>query len=223
MRVSVLVPAATALLTLLPLACESTPPAQDPSQQNQYGQGQYPPGQYPPGQYNPGGQPTQPGQYPTAPATTAPPAQTAPPAGTGAAGGQATPMAPAAMGADLILTGLAQQEAPGAQPDGSAFGGQFQEGQVLEQPINLQPGKCYTIIGASLGPIQELDIMIQASMPPMPPSTVAQDQGSGPNATLGGKSGGGCWKYPFPIAAPAKVVLRATKGSGIAGAKIYVK
>ncbi|MBK8253236.1 MAG: hypothetical protein IPK82_11295 [Polyangiaceae bacterium] len=227
MRVSVLVPAA--LLSLLPLACgDSNPPPQDPSQQNQYGNpGQYPPGQYPPGgntagQYPPGQYP--PGQYPTA-TNTVPPAQTAPPAGTtpAATGGQATPMAPAAaMGADLILTGLAQQEAPGAQAEGTAFAGQFQQGQVLEQPINLQPGKCYTIVGASLGGVTELDIMIQGQIPPMPPSTLAQDQGTGPTATLGGKAAG-CWKYPLPLAAPAKIVLRVTGGAGIAAAKVYMK
>jgi hypothetical protein len=215
---------------LVPLACgPSNQQAQDPSQQNQYaaqnGQyqaGQYPPGQYPPGQYQQGGQP---GQYPTAANTvpTAPATGSAPPAGTGAAGGQATPMAPAAaMGADVILGGLATQEAPGAQAEGTAFAGQFTEGQTLEQPVNLAPGKCYTIIGASLGGVQELDIMIQGQIPPLPPATLAQDNTTGPNATLGGKAAG-CWKNPSPLAIPAKIVLKVTKGQGMAAAKVYVK
>lgn len=222
MRVSVLVPAA--LLSLVPLACgDSNPPPQDPSGQNQYA-GQYPPGQYPPGQ-QPGQYP--PGQYPpgqpypttTTPAPTTPaPTTTAP-----ASGGQATPMAPAAaMGADVILTGLAQQEAPGAQPEGTTFAGQFAEGQTLEQPINLQPGKCYTIVGGSLGGVQELDILIQGQLPPLPPGTFAQDSTTGPNATLGGKADG-CWKNPAPLAIPAKIVLRVTRGNGMAAAKVYVK
>jgi hypothetical protein len=215
MRVSVLVPAATALLFLLPLACESTPPAQDPSQQNQYASGQYPPGQYPPGQQPP------PGQYTTPPPGSTPPAQTAPPAQTGAAGAQATPITgPGALAADAILTGLAQQEAAG-QPEGTAFAGQFQEGQVLEQPINLQPGKCYTVVAASIGPVTELDIMLQGQMPPLPSTTLAQDSSTGPTATLGGKAG--CWKFPSPVPLPAKVVLRVTKGSGMAAAKVYMK
>ena len=213
MRVSVIVSAA--LLSLLPLACEENKPAQDPSQQNQYaGQnGQYPPGQYPPGQYQQ--QPTA-----TAPMNTAPPAQTAPPASTG---GQATPMAPAAaMAADAVLTGLAQQEAGGAQPEGTTFAGQFAEGQTLEQPVNLQPGKCYTVVGGSLGGVQELDVMIQGQLAPLPPTTLAQDNQTGPNATLGGKAAG-CWKNPSPIPIPAKIILRVTKGSGMAAAKVYVK
>ena len=215
MRVSVLVPAA-ALLSLMPLACgDSNKPATDPSQNQYAGQnGQMPAGQYPPGQYQ---QPTA-----TAPVQTAPPTTTAPPAGTGAAGGQATPMAPAAaMAADAILTGLAQQESAG-QPEGTAFAGQFAEGQTLEQPVNLQPGKCYTVLGASLGGVQELDIMIQGQLAPLPPTTLAQDQSTGPTATLGGKAAG-CWKNPSPIAIPAKIVLRVTKGSGMAAAKVYVK
>lgn len=216
MRVSVLVPAA--LLSLLPLACgDSNPQPQDPSmQQNPYGPGQYQAGQYPPGQ--PAA--TYPQQYPTAPQPTAPAPQPTAPAGGGA---QATAMpAAAAMGADVILTGLGTQEAPGAQPEGTAFAGQFQEGQVLEQPINLQPGKCYTVVAASLGPIQELDVMIQGQIAPLPPQTFAQDSTTGPTATLGGKAAG-CWKNPAPLAIPATIVLRATRGSGVAAAKVYVK
>lgn len=214
MRVSVLVPAA--LLSLIPLACgDSNPPAQDPSGQNQYqNPGQYPAGQYPAGQ-----------QTATYPAQTAPTQTATAPVSTAPAssGGQATPMAPAAaMGADLILTGLAQQEAPGAQAEGTAFAGQFAEGQTLEQPINLQPGKCYTVVAGSLGGVTELDVMLQGQLAPLPPTTFAQDNGTGPNATLGGKASG-CWKYPAPIAAPAKIVLRVTKGSGVAAAKVYVK
>ncbi len=220
MRLSVIVPAA--LLSLLPLACgDSNPQPQDPSGQNQYAGGQYPPGQYPPGQYTstaptqypPNGQPTAPQPQPTAPQ----------PQPTGAAGGQATPMAPAAaMAADVVLSGLATQEAPGAQAEGTAFAGQFTEGQVLEQQVNLQPGKCYTIVAASIGAVQELDIMIQGQLPPLPPSTFAQDSGTGPTATLGGKAAG-CWKNPAPLAIPAKIVLRVTRGSGMASAKVYVK
>lgn len=217
MRMSVFVVPA-ALMSLLPLACgEANPPAQDPSQ-NQYANGQYPPGQYPPTTA------TVPGQYPPATNTapTAPPTTTAPPATSGG-GAQATPMAPAAaMGADMILAGLAQSEAPGAQPEGTAFAGQFTEGQVLEQPINLQPGKCYTVVAASLGAIQELDVMIQGQIAPFPATTFAQDNQTGPTATLGSKAAG-CWKYPAPIGAPAKIVLRVTKGSGMAAAKVYIK
>jgi hypothetical protein len=133
------------------------------------------------------------------------------------------PIAPAAaMTADNILTGIAVQEAAGAQPEGTAFAGQFVEGQILEQPFNLLPGKCYTIVAASLGGVQELDVLLQGQVMPLPPTVLAQDNTTGPTAVLGGKAAG-CWKNPVPMGMPAKIILRVTKGSGMAAARVYVK
>ncbi len=201
-------------------ACGSkTPDPNDPSQMQStagYGQtGQYPPGQYAPGtnptgQYNPG---TNPGTNPTGPTQPAP--QTG--------GGSATPIAPAAAAAATpVLQAMAANEVKGMQPDGGAFAGQFQPGQTLEQPFNIQPGKCYSVIGVGVG-ITQLDIQIQAqaAFPGMPPVTLAQSNGSGPNATLGG--GGNCFKNPLPVGGPAKVVVKATAGQGIAVAQIFSK
>jgi hypothetical protein len=229
MRFSVIVVAAVALA---PLGCgDSTPDPNDPSQANYAGGqgqyqagGQYPQGQYPPGQYGqpPAGQPgyQQPPPGQPAPGQPAPgqpaPGQPAP----AAAGGQATPIA--ALGpATPILTALAASEVQGMQPDGSAFAGQFQEGQTLEQPINIQPGKCYAVVAAGVG-IQEIDVQLVAQPAPMiPPAVLAQDSSTGPTATLGGK--GNCFKNPLPIGGPGKVIVRATRGAGIGAAQIYVK
>src|SRR5206468_2938633 len=103
-----------------------------------------------------------------------------------AAGGQATPLAPgAAAAATPILMGLGASEAPGMQPEGGVFAGQFQEGQTLEQPINIQAGKCYTVVAAGAG-VQQLDIQLVGQLVPMaPPVVVAASNGSGPTATLG--------------------------------------
>jgi hypothetical protein len=107
------------------------------------------------------------------------------------------------------------------QPEGGAFAGQFQEGQTLEQQFNIQPGKCYSVVGVGIG-IQELDLQIAAQpVPNIPPTVLAQDNTTGPNATLGGK--GNCFKNPLPIGGPAKVIVKATKGAGMAVAQIYVK
>jgi hypothetical protein len=219
MRFSVIVP--VALLGLIPLACgDSTPEAN--TEYNANASTNCPPGQYcPPGGGQPGGYP--PGSYPSntspTPTGTAPPAGTAPASG---GGSSATPIAPAAVAAATpVLTAMAAQEVSGMQPDGGAFAGQFQEGQTLEQQFNIQPGKCYSVVGVGIG-IQELDISIAAQpVPNLPPTPLAQDQGSGPNATLGGK--GNCFKNPLPIGGPAKVIVKATKGSGMAVAQIYVK
>jgi hypothetical protein len=245
MRLSLLVPVT---LLLLPLGCSNEPRPNDPSQYGQPGYGQQAYGQ--PGYGQPGqpgyGQPQQPGYgqpgaygqpgygqpgaygqpQPGQPGFGQPqqPGYGQPaPQGQPAAGGQAQPMAPgAAAAATPILQALGQSEAPGAHPDGGVFAGQFQEGQVLEQPINVQAGKCYTVVAGGMG-ISQLDIQLVAQpMPMMPPTVLAQSQTQGPQATLGGKSTG-CWKNPLPIGGPAKIVLKATRGSGMAAAQVYSK
>ena len=220
MRLSVLVPAA--LLSLIPIACggDKTEEAQYPPGQNNMAQN------CPPGQYCPGGAPSgayPPGAYPSATGTT--PTGTPPPAGTtpsSSGGSSATPIAPGAVSAATpILTAMASSEVSGMQPDGGAFAGQFQEGQTLEQQFNIQPGKCYSVVGVGIG-IQELDIQIAAQpVPNLPPTVLAQDNSTGANATLGGK--GNCFKNPLPIGGPAKVIVKATKGAGMAVPQIYVK
>jgi len=197
-----------------------------PGYQQPGGYQQPPPGGYqqpPPGGYQqppPGGYP--PGYTAPPPGTTAPPpAGTTPPPPAGG-GGAAQPIDPAVAGAlTPVLTGVAGSEVQGMQPDGKSFAGNFQQGQTLEQPFTLQPGKCYSVVGVGAG-IQQLDIMIAAQpMPQMPPQVLAQSNTQGPNATLGGK--GACFKNPLPFGGPAKVIVKATAGSGMALAQIYVK
>jgi len=222
MRLSMIVSAA--LLALVGCG-SSTPDPNDPNAQQ--GQNQYAgqPGQYNPGQYQAPGSYQQPAPGATTPmpgATTPPPAGTAPTTGA-AAGSPATPMAPAAAAvAQPILQGLAASETPGMQPDGSSFAAQFQEGQVLEQPINIQAGKCYSVIGAGVG-IQQLDIQLVLHAAPLPPQVLAQSTaGQGGTAVLGGKANG-CFKNPLPVGGPGKVIVKATRGSGMAAAQVYIK
>lgn len=182
------------------MACgESTPEAVTPD-----------PSGCPPGQYCPPAN-----VAPTVTTTATTPAPTA-----SATGGQATPIA--ATMATPVITATAGEEVKGMQPEGGAFAGQFQEGQTLEQPINLAPGKCYAVVGVSLPGIQELDVQIAAQpVPQLPPAVLAQDNATGPIAVVGGK--GNCFKNPAPIPVTGKVIVKATKGAGIAGAQIYVK
>ncbi|MBW2456460.1 MAG: hypothetical protein JRI68_18225 [Deltaproteobacteria bacterium] len=230
MRLIPIAPAVVACCALI-AACSDTPDPNDPSQydpnagygQPGYGQPGQPgygqPGQ--PGYGQPGqpgyGQPGQPGYGQPQPTATAPPPATTGTAGT--SGGSATPI-PAPPGVAQMLQGLAQKETAGMQPDGAAFAGQFQQGQVLEQPFQIQPGRCYAVVGLGMG-ITELDIQIVLHQPPLPPYTAAQDQGTGPQAIVGG--GGNCFKNPLPVGGPAKVILKATGGAGVAGAQIYSK
>ena len=166
-----------------------------------------------------------PGQLCPPPVTTVtPPAPTATaPAPTATATtSAATPLPPiAAAAVTPVLQGMASTEAPGMKPDGSPFAGQFKEGDTMEQPINIQAGKCYTVVGASIAGIIELDISLVAQTAPLPPVVLAQDSTTGPTATLGGK--GQCFRNPLPIGGPGKVILKATKGAGLAAAQVYVK
>ena len=167
----------------------------------------------PPGQLCPPPAPT----TPVATATTTAPAPTAT-----ATAPTATPL-PAAAGNAVtpILAGLASTDAPGMKADGSPFAGQFKEGDTLEQAINIQAGKCYTVVAASVAGIVELDIQLVAQTAPLPPVVLAQDSTTGPTATLGAK--GQCFRNPLPIGGPGKVILKATKGAGLAGAQVYIK
>lgn len=210
MRLSLIVSAAT-----LALVCGCGGSSNDPNdpsnQQNMYGQ------------YTPPASTTAPtGAYTTPPpggTTTAP---TNPGTPGAASGSPAQSIAvPAAAAIQPLLTQLAAGEVQGMQPDGSPFAGNFQEGQVLEQQITIQAGKCYSVVGASMG-IQELDIQLVLVPSPLPPQVLSQDNTQGGTAVLGGKSTG-CFKNALPIGGPGKVVVKATRGAGLAMAQVYIK
>ena len=118
------------------------------------------------------------------------------------------------------LQAIAASDAQGMSPDGQAFAGQFQAGQTLEQPINIQAGKCYTIVAVGAG-VTQLDIQLVAQQAPLPAVVLAQSNTQGANASLGGK--GQCFRNPLPIGGPGKVMIKATTGAGIAAAQVFVK
>ena len=158
---------------------------------------------------------------PPAGGTTPPPGGTAPPP---SGGGQAQPLDPtAASAATQILNQMATQNAvAGSKPVGSALAGNFQQGQTLESQVQLQAGKCFTVVGAGAPPVTEVNVKFIA-ISPLPGSAMilAQDQDTGAQATLGKKPN--CWKNALPMAVPAKMVLEVAGGSGIAAAQLYEK
>ncbi|MBK8259462.1 MAG: hypothetical protein IPK82_43250 [Polyangiaceae bacterium] len=206
---------------------------------------QYPqqPGQYP--QTQPYPSQTAPAPTQTAPASTVPglpgialpqfpfpgtqpapggsqpqPGQPAPQGGQST--GAATPIDPTlASAATGPLFLLSQTEAPGMQKEGPVVAGNFQQGQSLEQQIQLSPGKCYTVLAVGVG-ISEMDVslVLATPLPGMSP-VLAQDSSTGATASLGGK--GNCYKWSAPLATPAKFVMVARAGQGIAAGQLYVK
>jgi hypothetical protein len=141
---------------------------------------------------------------------------------TSGSAGSATPIDPnLASVATVPLMAFAQQEAAGMTREGGVVAGQFKEGQTLEQPIQILPGKCYAVLAVGAG-IQEMDISLIATTPiPQATPVLAQDQGSGSNASLGGR--GQCFKWGLPFGINAKFVLKATRGQGVAAGQLYVK
>jgi hypothetical protein len=212
---------------------------QYPGQQQPYPQQQYPQQQPYPQQQQPYPQQQYPAPqpYPQQPSTQPYPAQ--PGATPGAPGalppvGGALPTAPSAPAATAIdpslaapvqplLTQLASSKAPaGAKPIGAVMAANFQQGQQLEAQVQMEPGRCYTVVGAGLPPLTELDLKLVAVTPlaGMAP-VLAVDNTTGVQAVLGEKPN--CFKWAWPIAAPVKVVVTATAGSGLAAAQLFGK
>jgi hypothetical protein len=112
---------------------------------------------------------------------------------------------------------------PGAQPVGSAIAGNFQTGQSLETQIQMNPGKCYTVVGVALPPATDLDIQIVpvAAIPGLPAAVMAADNSVGTTAVVGAKPN--CFKWALPMGAPVKVIVTMKEGSGMAAAQVYEK
>lgn len=157
--------------------------------------------------------------------TPAPAGSTAPAAG--GVTGTAQVIDPSlAAAATTVLGGLASTNAPGASPVGVVMAGNFQQGQTLEQTLNMEPGKCYTVVGSSIG-VQQLDATATAVTPlpglsPQFGSATGKAGVAGSQVVMGPKDK--CLKLALsPIAVPMKVTITAAKGAGLAAAQIYAK
>jgi hypothetical protein len=130
--------------------------------------------------------------------------------------------ASAGAAAQPLINQLATTQAPGAKPLGAAMVGMFQPGQQLESPLQLQPGKCYTVIAVGLPAVSEVNVQLVATVPlPGMSPVLAQDQTTGPQATLAPAPN--CYKWPFPLAGAAKVITTVGAGQGLAAVQVYEK
>ena len=144
-----------------------------------------------------------------------PPPPPPPPTATAPAttqGPGATPLDPSATGAAAVaLAADSKIDAPGMGTEGAPLAGNFQEGQVLEEPITIMPGRCYTFIAAGVGP-QEIEIQLVAQTPiPALAPMMGDQKAAGGKVVLG--KGSACIKLAIiPIAVPAKWVIKAVQG-----------
>jgi len=172
----------------------------------------------------------------TAPAATTPvataPAATTPAAipglpgvATTSSGPAATPLDPATaqVVTSLIAPLAATAAAPGAKAVGAAIAGNFAQGQSLEQTVQMNPGKCYTIVGAGVPTIQNLDIQLVPSIaiPGLPAAVVAADSSQGSTAIVGQQPN--CYKWALPMGGTMKVVVTVSAGQGMAAAQVFEK
>jgi len=170
----------------------------------------------------------------TAPAATvAQPAATAPAAvptaipgvATTTTGPAATPLDPATaqVVTSMIAPLAATAAAPGAKAVGAAIAGNFAQGQSLEQTVQMNPGKCYTIVGAGVPTITNLDIQLvpTIAIPGMPAAVVAADSSQGSTAIVGQQPN--CYKWAFPMGGTMKVVVSVSGGQGMAAAQVFEK
>lgn len=105
--------------------------------------------------------------------------------------------------------------------DGNVVAAQFQEGQTLEVPFQMLPGKCYAVVAVGAG-VQQSDLSIALVTPvPNVNPTLAQGSAAGPTASVGGR--GNCYKWSAMFGVNAKYVVRATQGSGLIAAQLYSK
>ena len=150
-----------------------------------------------------------------------------------------TPPAPVAGPCDAVqLAALstmfparAKDEAPGMQADGAPICKVLPEGQsAASEVFMMQQGYCYTVIGASLPAVSELDLSLDAEPAagiPLPPSLqgvkvpVMKDTTAGPTSVMGAKQD--CYHYTLPIPAAVRVTLTSRGGSGPVAAQVYKK
>ena len=127
-----------------------------------------------------------------------------------------------AQAATIPLGQQAATHARGMQPLTPITAGNFRQGDVLEQQIQLLPGKCYTALAVGAG-ISEMDIQLIAlqPIPGVSNPVLSQDRTTGRNAVMAGAPN--CYKWPWPFGINAKVVYRARAGSGVGAGRVYVR
>jgi hypothetical protein len=162
---------------------------------------------------------------------TVPPEETAPPDPESSADsspapqiapGTTQPADPSELGLlEPKLNQLAAENNDGdARRMGSIVGAHFGTGGSVEHPFQMQPGKCYSIVATGVPTVSELDLQLTAMSPvPGMSPVLAVDKTTGVDTVLGAKPN--CFKWALPMAAPVKLVVTVTGGSGLAAAQVY--
>lgn len=137
-------------------------------------------------------------------------------------GPTAAPLDATALAAtEPVLAPLMTQHAPGAKTVGT-IGGNFTQGQVLELRFQAQTGKCYTLVGMSMGQVTNLDLKLvtEVALPGFGSPVLAADSTAEPNAVVAPAPD--CYKWVLP-STPLKAVLSVSAGQGTAVVRVLEK
>lgn len=119
---------------------------------------------------------------------------------------------------DLGIKAAAAKYAPGMSPDGQVAKGNVAEGGHVGFIFNMDPSRCYTIVGFGVG-VTDLDLNLLA--PPIYTISAGQDGMAGPTAVIGAAPKPMCPLVPLQV--PYKIDIYAKKGGGAVGAQVYSK
>jgi hypothetical protein len=118
------------------------------------------------------------------------------------------------------LAGVAAKMAPGMKPEGSIATGTLKEGDHLDWPLSLAPGKCYAIVGYSpSGEIGDLDLRLL--VPPFYASITGEDETDDNTPVVGGGPNPMCPVVASPL--PYKLDITSQKGAGHAAVQLFSK
>jgi hypothetical protein len=107
------------------------------------------------------------------------------------------------------------------KPDGSLLKLTLQQGQTSDGQFNLQPGKCYTLVGASMPGV--IEVAIKVTMPSPLQQQVLGQNDAGPNPMPVVWGGGNCYRSPAPMAMPVRLEVTMKSGAGTIGIQPYAK
>jgi len=118
---------------------------------------------------------------------------------------------------DQGLRDVAAKYASGMTPASEVAKGNLGEGGHLGFIVQMEPGKCYTIVAYGAG-IEDLDLYLL--VPPFYNLLGAHDVSNGPSAVIGASPK----MCPIsPIAVPYKIDIHAKKGGGPVAAQVFVQ
>jgi len=127
------------------------------------------------------------------------------------------------------FAGRIATEATKMDPEGSLICENVQEGGVVtSQDFTMYPGFCYTVLGAGLPSVQDVDLQVTldpaaAGFPPALAAFVSVPLmvDNIANAMTAANPGKDCYKYALPFPGIAKLTVKAKLGAGAVAAQIF--